>query len=93
MRIVVLALVVLVASCSAAFSYCPQVPDDASTNYVQNQTQLTLCRQNEAALTSERQVRDLQLQQTINQQTQLLLAQQQQLQQLQSFTPLPYFPR
>lgn len=86
MRSVLLSMIVVLASPTAAWAYCVQVPDDASTGYVANQTQLTLCRASEAGALASRQARDLELRASISAQ---ILLMQQQLRMQQALQPPP----
>ena len=47
MRRIIAALALTLAGSTAALAYCPSLPDDASTYYVENQQALMLCRQQE----------------------------------------------
>jgi hypothetical protein len=47
MRSIALALALTLGGTSGAYAYCPSLPDDASTHYVENQQALMLCRQQE----------------------------------------------
>lgn len=71
MRLLLLA-VLLVATPLPALAFCPSVPDDASTGYVGNQTQLTLCRANELHDSIAREAQELQFQADLQSQTKML---------------------
>ena len=61
MRALALALG-LTALASPAVAYCPALPDDKSTHYIENQTALTLCRQAELNALAKAKGRELQFQ-------------------------------
>ena len=53
---------VLALAVTPALAYCPSIPDDATTGYVGNQTQLTLCRANELSDRTALKAQELQFQ-------------------------------
>jgi hypothetical protein len=50
---------------SMAFAYCPQVPDDASSHYVDNNTRHMLCLKDELSDATQAQAAQVQLQQQL----------------------------
>jgi hypothetical protein len=62
----------LIAAPLPALAFCPSFPDDASTGYVGNQTQLTLCRANELHDSTARKAQELQFQADLQAQTRML---------------------
>jgi hypothetical protein len=61
MRPAVLALF-LATLTTPVLAYCPVIPDDKSTHYIANQTELALCRQAELAALAKAKARELQFQ-------------------------------
>jgi len=62
----------LIAAPLPALAYCPSVPDDATTGYVGNQAQLTLCRANELQDRAALKAQELQFQADLQAQSKLL---------------------
>jgi hypothetical protein len=59
MRTAILATVLALAA-SPAFAYCPSIPDNAASHYIQNQRALMLCQQRELAAATAQRWRELQ---------------------------------
>jgi hypothetical protein len=72
MRRAVLAIVIVLAASGGAAAYCPSFPDNASTQYVQNQEELMLCHQRELAAAVEAQQRQVEIKAAIESQMRLL---------------------
>jgi hypothetical protein len=62
----------LLAAPLPALAYCPSVPDDASTGYVGNQAQLTLCRANELHDRTALKAQELQFQADLQAQAEMV---------------------
>jgi uncharacterized membrane-anchored protein len=62
----------LIAAPLPALAWCPSIPDDATTGYVGNQTQLTLCRANELHDRTAQKAQELQFQADLQAQMQSL---------------------
>lgn len=62
----------LTAAPLPALAWCPSVPDDASTGYVANQAQLTLCRANELHDRTALKAQELQFQADLQAQSKML---------------------
>ncbi len=71
MRLLLLSAVLAFAA-GPALAYCPSIPDDASTGYVANQTQLTLCRANELSDRTALKAQELQFQADLQAQSKML---------------------
>ena len=63
---------VLCLAATPALAYCPSIPDDATTGYVGNQTQLTLCRANELHDRTALKAQELHFQADLQAQTKML---------------------
>jgi hypothetical protein len=77
MRPAVLAIVMILAATGGAAAYCPSFPDNASTQYVQNQEELMLCHQRELAAAVEARQREAEIRAAIESQIRLLETQRQ----------------
>ena len=62
----------LIAAPLPALAWCPSIPDDATTGYVGNQTQLTLCRANELHDRTTQKAQELQFQADLQAQSKML---------------------
>jgi hypothetical protein len=67
----------ILAATGDAAAYCPSFPDNASTQYVQNQEELMLCHQRELAAAVEARQREAEIRAAIESQIRLLEAQRQ----------------
>jgi hypothetical protein len=67
----------ILAATGGAAAYCPSFPDNASTQYVQNQEELMLCHQRELAAAVEARQREAEIRAAIESQIRLLETQRQ----------------